>query len=213
MKKIDLSNWNRRKHFAFFNAMDYPHFNLCAQVDITALHGFAREKGYSVFKCVLYLTSRAANAVPEFRLRIRGEEVVEHPLVHPSYTSMTEQNVFSFTDVSYNPDPLRFFENCRVAEEKVKQEATLEDHPERDDYLFLTSVPWVHFTSFVHPVNIQQVDSVPRISWGKYVWHGDRLLMPLSMQAHHALVDGAHTGAFFEGFEQLAQHPARVVGW
>lgn len=207
MTRIDLNTWKRRKHFAFFNAMDYPHFNLTANVDITDLHAFAKKNSYSLFRCILYLTVRAANEIEEFRLRIRGEQVVLHEQAHPSYTSMTDQDVFSFTDVAFDTDPLQFFANCDAGEAKVKQEASLEDDEHRDDYFFITSIPWVHFTSFVHPVHISGVDSVPRISWGKYLWINERLQLPLSMQAHHALVDGAHTGQFFQLVEKYAAQP------
>ncbi|WNJ18482.1 chloramphenicol acetyltransferase [Pontibacter sp. G13] len=207
MKYIDRSNWARRQHFEFFTSLDYPPFNLTAMVDIAPLSRFAKARNWSIFRTVLYLTSRAANEIPEFRQRIRGEDIVEHEVVHPSYTSMTDANVFSFTEVDYQPDIEQFFAECLAAESAVKSEASLEDDPNRDDYLFLSCVPWVHFTSFVHPVHISGVDSVPRITWGKHVWKGDRLEMPLSMQAHHALVDGWHTGQFFKLMEEMAQTP------
>lgn len=210
MKIIDQKNWKREKHFQFFNALDYPHFNLCANVDMTALHTFAKRHGYSLFKSILYIAVRAANEIPAFRLRIRGEDVVEHEVVHPSYTSMTDQEVFSFTDVRFDMASKQFFENCRLAEELVKSEASMESDPNRDARLFITSIPWIHFTSFVHPVHIKAVDSVPRISWGKYQWHGDKLMLPLSMQAHHALADGWHTGQFFQLVEKYLQTPKEV---
>ena len=209
-KTIDQAAWDRKKHFDFFRQFEYPHFNICANVDITAVRKLAKDKGYSLFKCILYLTSRVANEIPEFRQRIRGNEVVEHESVHPSYTSMTEAKVFTFTDVYFDFDAEAFFQACEEKENEVKSEATLEDNPHRDDYLFITSIPWVHFTSFVHPIRIEGGDSVPRISWGKYVWHGEKLLLPLSVQAHHALVDGLHTGQYFEKMDVYAAEPEGV---
>lgn len=207
IRKIDIGQWARKKHFHFFNSLDYPHFNLVANIDIAPLHDYAREKGFSVFKSILYLTTRVANEIPEYRFRIRGDEVIEHDMVHPSYTSMTDDGVFSFTDVQFHPDPFVFWENCRLAEEMVRQEASLEDHEHRDDYVFISCIPWVHFTSFVHPVTINGIDSVPRISWGKYVWKNNRLEMPLSVQAHHALLDGWHMGQFFSKMEAYTNDP------
>ncbi|TFG78810.1 MAG: chloramphenicol acetyltransferase, partial [Flavobacteriales bacterium] len=40
-------------------------------------------------------------------------------------------------------------------------------------------------------------DSVPRITYGKFFEQDWKLMMPLNIQAHHALVDGHHLGAFF----------------
>ncbi|MGL3600382.1 CatA-like O-acetyltransferase, partial [Veillonella sp. ZSJB6] len=67
-----------------------------------------------------------------------------------------------------------------------------------DSLLYLTSVPWVTFTSISHPTHDQQHDTVPRIAWGKFTETGGRMSMPLSVQAHHALVDGVHVGRYYE---------------
>jgi chloramphenicol O-acetyltransferase len=32
---------------------------------------------------------------------------------------------------------------------------------------FYTAIPWVSFTSFAHPMNLQPADSIPRFAWGK----------------------------------------------
>ena len=41
-----------------------------------------------------------------------------------------------------------------------------------------------------------------RISWGRWFWLGDRLLLPFSVQAHHALVDGVHLGQFIDALQK-----------
>jgi len=44
---------------------------------------------------------------------------------------------------------------------------------------------------------------VPRIIWGKYFDQNGRAMMPLAVQAHHALVDGRDMGAYFEKVQML----------
>ncbi len=36
MRFIDMENWSRRRHFEVYRRFDYPHFSLCAPVDVTA---------------------------------------------------------------------------------------------------------------------------------------------------------------------------------
>jgi chloramphenicol O-acetyltransferase type A len=43
MRTIDLSTWLRRKPFEVFSAFDYPHINLCANVEIAALRACVTE--------------------------------------------------------------------------------------------------------------------------------------------------------------------------
>lgn len=211
MKWIDPKTYPRAKHFAFFNGLDYPHFNVCAMVDIARLLPWAKENEHSIFRSILYFASRAANDIPEFRQRIRGEQIVEHGAAHPSYTSMTDAGVFSFTDVQYVPDLRSFFNNCERQEAAVKSEASLEDEAHRDDYLFVSSLPWIHFTSFVHPVHISGLDSVPRLTWGKYQKEGERVALPFSVQIHHALADGWHVGEYFRLLQAYFDQPEEGI--
>jgi len=39
------------------------------------------------------------------------------------------------------------------------------------------------------------------VAWGKFVPEGPEWRMAVSIQVHHALVDGAHLGAFFAALQ------------
>ncbi len=207
MKIIDLEHWPRRRHYALFKGFDRPHFNLCAPVDVTRLRAAVKVHGLSFFHAVLYATSRSANAIPEFRLRMRDELVVEHEVVHPSVTVLGPDELFSFCTIPYTRDFSDFREEAARAIARAQRQGSLEDEPGRDDYLFMTVIPWVAFTSIEHPMHYHPVDSVPRISWGKYAAEGERLKMPLSVQGHHALMDGVHVGHFYQGLQALLDSP------
>jgi chloramphenicol O-acetyltransferase type A len=100
----------------------------------------------------------------------------------------------------------------RRAEEEialVKRRPGLEEKIQEDSMLFMTSIPWVSFTSFQHPLKLNPADSVPRFAWGRYRQNGEAFLMPLSVQGHHALMDGLHVGQFFQDFQALLDQPVR----
>ncbi len=86
MRYIDMQTWSRREHFKALSTFDYPHFNMCANVDLTTFFTFVKQRGFSFTVAIVYVLSRASNAVPEFRCRIRAGEVVEHEIVHPRFT-------------------------------------------------------------------------------------------------------------------------------
>ncbi|MCC5893424.1 tetratricopeptide repeat protein [Exiguobacterium sp.] len=197
MKRIQMETWPRKKHYEFFKSFDAPHFNVTANVDVTKLHTLAKTSGQSFFKLFLYGAVKTANEIPELRYRMRGDEVVEHDVVHPSFTVMMDEDVFNFCTVSYKETFSQFVEDVTARMEEAKQHVYVGDE-ESDDLLYITSVPWVSFTSISHPTHDQRHDSVPRIAWGKFMPSGDRLTMPLSVQAHHALVDGVHVGRYYE---------------
>jgi chloramphenicol O-acetyltransferase type A len=86
MRPIDMERWPRGEHFEFYGAFDHPHFGMCADLDLTRFQAVRKSHGYSMTVAIVYVLSRASNAIPEFRYRIRGRQVVEHEVVHPSIT-------------------------------------------------------------------------------------------------------------------------------
>jgi chloramphenicol O-acetyltransferase type A len=207
VRYIDMQAWPRRRHFDAFRAITYPHFGLCASVDVTTFRALMHERRHSFTVAIAHLLARAANGIPEFRQRIRGEQVVEHDVVHPSMTILTPGDLFSFCTVRYAEDFCTFAAQAAEAIARVQAHPVLEDEPGQDDLLFMTSIPWVSFTSVQHPIDLGHVDSVPRIAWGRFRAVGDRLEMPLSIQVHHALMDGVHAGRYFAQVQRLLDRP------
>jgi chloramphenicol O-acetyltransferase type A len=210
MKTLDIENWERKSHYNYFKSLDYPHFSICANVDITNFMKFIKNKGYLFFTTFLYVSTKAANDIKEFRYRIREDQVVEHEVVSPSFTVMTSKDVFSFCAVRFTNDFYEFINNTAAQIEKVKNLVNIEDEPGKDDLLYVTSIPWVSFTNITHPIHMNPVDSIPRISWGKYFEENGRIKLPLSIQVHHALVDGVHVGEYYKLVQEMLDDPLRL---
>jgi chloramphenicol O-acetyltransferase type A len=211
MRTIDMQTWSRREHFKFFSAFDHPHFGMCANVDLTAFYPVVKQRGYSLTVAIVYVIARASNAIPEFRYRIRAGKVVEHEIVSPGFTILVDEDLFSFCTIDYVED---FLEFAASAAERI---AFVKEHPwvnavAQDDLLYMTAIPWVSFTSFMHPMHLQPADSIPRFAWGKFFQDGDSLKMPLGVQGHHALMDGAHVGKFYAEVQDYLQQPEVVLG-
>lgn len=207
MKTIPLENWPRKDHYQFFQDFDYPYFSLCADMDLGVILPLIKEQKISFTAAIMYLVARVANGIPEFRQRVREGDPIEYPVVHPSATIMSKDELFTFCTVRYDPD---FKEFVRKAEEEialVKEQPGLEEKIHDDSMLFMTSIPWVSFTSFHHPLKLNPADSVPRFAWGKFRQAEESILMPLAVQGHHALMDGLHAGLFYEAFQRLLDKP------
>ncbi len=211
MKYMDMERWDRKEHFLFFNGMDYPHFNVCADVVMTTTSAYIKDHDLSLFTTILYAISHVANRIEAFRLRIRGDRVVLHEAVHPSFTVLTEERLFGFVEVKYTAQAPRFFDEVDKAIHGARRTASLEDEADRDDYLFVSSLPWVKFTAISHPIHMHPTDSIPRISWGKATKNGSDMIVPVSVQVHHALADGLHIGAFFESLHETFSRPEDLL--
>ena len=66
---------------------------------------------------------------------------------------------------------------------------------------FITSLPWLKYTQLIQPTAGGD-ESNPRISWGRA--EADlrgRQMMPVTLLAHHALVDGLQVARFYQNLD------------
>lgn len=199
MKTIDMEHWDRKEHFSYFRQMDYPQFDVCAPVDISGYMKVIKDNQLPFYHAMIYAVTAAANRVKNLRYRIRGDNVIEHDRLHPSYTSMDrDTGLFKYVTADMSDDMIGFIRNARDKEQAQKGLFGSGADEARDDLLYLSCLPWVSFTQVTHTIRLDKDDSIPRITWGKYYTEGDRTLLPLSLQVNHALADGFHVGQYFE---------------
>jgi len=206
MRYIDMQTWPRQRLFALYATFDHPHFGMCANVDLAAFYPAVKQQGHSVTLAIIYVITRTANAIPEFRYRMHGQQVVEHEVVRPSTTILAKDDLFSFCYFDYVEDFPIFAAKAAERIAYMREHPTVENDP-GDDVLYMTAIPWVSFTAFMHPANLQPPDSVPRFAWGKFFQDGQLLKMPLGVQGHHALMDGQHVGRFYAELQNWLDHP------
>lgn len=208
MKTISFDKAHRKAHFDFFNQMNHPHFGVSAMVDIAPTLSFIKETKAPFMPTLLYAMSHMTNEIPELKQRIRNQSIIEHSSVHPSIAVPTkEADVFSFCEVPYQSDFATFIQSSLSQIQLRYENPSFENEIDRDDYIYLSSLPWIHFTNVQHAMHFHPCDSVPRITWGKYLAKGLQIDLPVSLQVHHAIVDGRHVGQFFEGLEAMFQKP------
>lgn len=202
MKIIELENWKRKEHFEFFYRMDYPQYNVCANIDITRFLAFVRSHSLSFYYAMVYAVTKVTDDCENFRYRIReNKEIVLHDRLHPSFTDMSgsvEDDLFRFITMDRKEDLFEFVKEAKSISDEQKVFLDYDAILGRDDFVFLTCLPWVSFTHISHTITLNRNDSVPRISWGKYFEQNGKIWLPFSVQVHHAFVDGVHVGRYFE---------------
>ena len=210
-KLIDIETWPRREAYGLFRDFGFPYFSITANVDVTALLSAAKEKRTSFTIGLVYALSRAANAISAFRQRMEGDGVVEYSVVHPSITVLADDDQFRFCSLHYTDEFTQFAAGAKERIEQARTANSVWPEPDRNDFLFMTSLPWIAFTAMVHPAPLDPPDSVPRFAWGKYEQRDGRISMPLNIQVHHALLDGVHVGRYFKLVQDLLDKVDRWV--
>ena len=199
--EVDLAAWPRRTTYEFFRNYKDPFFNLAANVDVTNLRRFCRENKLSYSVAALFYAQEAANSIREFRLRWLEDKVVEFESIDATQTILNDDETFSFCYFESRPTVFEYVEAGRASREKYLKLKTFDVEAERIDMIYYSVIPWVSFTSFKHATSGDDRQTVPRIVFGKLFAEGDRELMPLSVEAHHAMMDGIHVGRFFQRFQ------------
>ncbi len=206
---LDLSRWPRRPHFELFRTYDSPFFNICADVDVTGLHSFVKgSEGISFFLASLYLSLRAVNENEAFRLRIRGDQILVHDTVHAGSTVLLDDDTFAFVYFDFSNDFDRFQRDASEAIRLCSESSdALNPRDDRDDLIHYSVIPWISFAGLKHARKWNHEDSTPKIVFGKFRPQGERIVMPVSVEVHHGLMDGIHVGAYFSRFEAYLQEP------
>jgi chloramphenicol O-acetyltransferase type A len=203
MRYIDMETYPRRTHFAFFNAMAYPYVGLTANVDVTKLVNYAKAQGGSSFLACLWAAATAANAIPELRQRIVDGKIVEFDHCDTAHTVALPDKTFNNCRTDCRMSLSEFLVDAGKRQEEAKtQHGFLSTVEDETPMIFASCMPWVSFTQVIQPTPIP-ADSNPRIVFGKYIRQGDQILMPLSLQGNHALIDGWHIGEFYRMFQKL----------
>ncbi len=203
-RHVDLESWPRRAHFEFFRNYEHPAFNVTAEVDVSAVEALrARDPSARFFATTLGVALRVLNELTPFRLRIRGDGVIEHDVVHGGSTVLRDDETFGFGYYRFTKSLRDFVAHTVTQIEHVRSARDLQPNRESDDLVYFTSLPWIAFTSFQHArAGGGREDSIPRVVFGKRWVRDGRHVMPVSVEAHHALVDGLHVGQFYDGFSQ-----------
>lgn len=198
---IDMNNYPRRGHFEYYKDFAYPYTGLTAMVDVSRLKEFTKQNGFSFFLTCTYIAAKAANRIPEFRRRIKEEGIIEYPNCGTSHVEPLENQTFCYCKLYYDKLYTEFLEYAVKEQQKSKQEASIVDDEETDAMYFISAIPWVHYTNLVQAVPCNR-ESNPRISFGRYEETNGKLMMPVTVLVHHALMDGYHVGLFYQYYEE-----------
>ena len=204
-KQLDIENWNRKEHFAFFNQFDEPFFGIVAEIDCTDAHQMCKSRSVPFSLYFHYQAITAVNQTEEFRYRIKNDEIIIFDTIHVTTTIGREDNTFSFSFIPFGQTLNEFICLAKIEIDMIKRSSGIgaNENTGRLDVIHFSTVPWISFTGVTHPQNFKYKDSIPKITFGKYFHRNDRIIMPVSINAHHGLMDAYHISQFLQLFEHL----------
>jgi chloramphenicol O-acetyltransferase type A len=209
---LDIAQWPRKAAFDFFRTYDNPYFNVCVPLEAGALVDIVRGGDVSFSTACLYFALRAANEYEPMRYRLTDGRVLVHDVLHAGTTALLGEEL-AFVYIDYDEDVRAFQRHAAAARAALGAGATrIDARDDATDLIHFSSLPWIAFTSISHARNWRREDSVPKITFGRYHRVGDRVVLPVSVEVHHALMDGLHVAAYLDRLQAFLAEPGPALG-
>lgn len=207
MKKIDMNHWERKEVYDFFKSYEIPRYQVTVDIDVTNLYKYVKERNFSFYLSMMWIVMSELNQIENFKYRIENDEVVYYDKIHPSFTDMIENsNQFKIVNTIFDEDIEKFIKSAKSKSKSQKNIFINYDDEIRQDLVYVTVFPWATYTHVTQAIQLNAKDAIPRIIWGKYRSINDKLMMPLTIEAHHSFVDGYHVGVLINKIEKKIEN-------
>lgn len=191
-------------HCAVFRNSIEPAFCVTFEVDITNFLKKTKVKHFSFTLSMVYAVCRCANEIEAFRYRFLDNQVVLYDRIDTAFTYLNkETELFKVVNVPMT-DTLE--EYVKLAAETADNQKEYFTGPLGNDVFQCSPMPFLTYTHISHTNSGKKDNATPLFDWGKYSEKDGRLVMPVSVQAHHSFVDGIHIGKFADLLQKYLDH-------
>ena len=190
--EIDEKNWKRAMHCQIFRNCVEPAFCITFELDISGFLKYVKAHGYSFSLAMIYIVSKCANEIEEFRYRFVDGKVVLFEQIDTAFTWLNQETeLFKVVNVAMKDSLEEYVAAARKAATEQEEYFT---GPLGNDVFQFSPLPWVTYTHISHTNSGRKDNATPLFDWGKYTVRDGRTMLPFSVQAHHSFVDGIHVG-------------------
>lgn len=198
---IDESTWERAMHCMVFRNSIEPAFCVTFEADVTEFKNKVKEEGLSFTLAMVYAICKCANEVEALRYRFLDGKVVLYERIDTAFTYLNkETELFKVVNVPFIEN---LSEYVALATKTAEEQQEYFTGPLGNDVFQCSPMPWVTYTHISHTNSGKKDNATPLFDWGKYYEKDERVLIPISIQAHHSFVDGIHIGQFVDALQKF----------
>ncbi|OIU72813.1 type A chloramphenicol O-acetyltransferase [Rossellomorea aquimaris] len=205
---IDQKHWHRKEYFEHY-LQQQTTFSMTNNITITSLIENLKDKKYKFYPAFIYMVTKVVNSHKEFRTNFNAEgELGYWSEICPAYTIFDgRSHTFSCIWTPVSDDFASF--QARYLKDIEIYNGTGRLFPKKpmpENHIPISMVPWSSFTAFNLNIGTGRDYLLPIITAGKYSYEDDEVLLPVSLQIHHAVCDGYHAGVFMNELQALADN-------
>ncbi|MBE6121240.1 MAG: chloramphenicol acetyltransferase [Erysipelotrichaceae bacterium] len=210
-RKIDFESWERKELYNHFLHTEKPFWSVTFRADVTKLRRYAKTHRLPFYFVMVWAVTEAMNRTDAFLYTIREDGIYHLERRYPSFTYLPPgSDLFRIATIDKDVSSPEDF--CRAASEITSsQDCFLVESKESDQLIFISCLPWIDVTGLTNEGMTDPSDSIPRIAWGQYQEENGRLMLGMSLEVNHRLIDGLHVGQFYENFGTILEQLPREI--
>ena len=203
-REVNPQDTSRAQAFALWMKSPVPMVTLTKTFDVTRIYKMCRRRKLKFNMLLCWCIGRAASQMKEFYLLPEGEKMFLYDRLAINVIVSDIGGGISNCDVPYS-DSLEQF--CRDYDDLTQRTAsTCQNINDSDAMLIGTSaVTGTELDSIVNQYT--GIFNNPFLSWGRYRRRWLKTTLPISLQFHHAQMDGAHAARFLEQLQRVMNNP------
>src|SRR5687768_2360889 len=102
-----IEDYPRRPHLEFYRRYPNPFYSVTFELDATKLRRRLKDAGMSTYVGFCWAFHRALQSLAAFRVRLAGDDVVEHDSLQVGMTGPGPRGTFCCATVAWDEDLLR----------------------------------------------------------------------------------------------------------
>lgn len=201
-EKINIDTWPRKEYFEHYYSAVPCTYSMTVKLDITKIIDTHKK----LYPTMIYYITTVVNRHCEFRTAFnKANKLGIYSDMNPCYTVFNKDTeTFSNLWTKYTPD----FKNFLIAYEKDIQtfgkKKGMNPKPDMPENNFpISMIPWTTFEGFNLNIEKGYDYLIPIFTMGKYYEENKKIMLPLSVQVHHAVCDGFHICRFINELSKL----------
>lgn len=194
MKEINPAETTRARAFELWIDAPMPMVTLVSTLDVTAAVNRARVSGLKFNMLMCWCVGRAATRVKEFFLLPVGGRLMLYDRLAVCAIVKNSEGEVSSCDIPFSDDLDAFSSDYEILTMEVAR--SCRDHDLSETHMVIGTSALIDCEIDAASGMYSGIYNNPFLIWGRYRTEGERFRLPVSVQFHHAQMDGAHAAKF-----------------
>ena len=198
-QEINPKDTSRAIAFELWMKSPMPMVTLTKTFDVTQLRKVSRRRGLKFNMLLCWCIGKAASKIDEFFMLPKNGKLYRYDRMAINMIVENVKGGLSFCDVAVTDDLEQFNANYQLLTKPISE--TCQDI--LDDEAVIVGTSAVTGTELDSIVNqYSGIYTNPFLAWGRYRKGWLKTTLPISLQFHHAQMDGSHAARFLEELQK-----------